>query len=800
MSRLVAGSLLSLALVLGVTASLSADEPLQVSGIYPQLASFNGGGECGIGAVVPWAGRLWWITYPPHQPQGGPDKLFSIDEKMELTVHPESVGGTHAGRLIHRESKQLIIGPYFISEKGEVRACNVKTELIGRITAVARHLTDPANLVYIIDMEGRVYEVNVHTLAVKLLFRKPVPGWHGKGGYTGQGRLVISNNGENSADKLPADHKYAATVPAAPENAGVLAEFDGKTWNIIKRRQFLDVTGPGGILGAPDDKAPLWSIGWDKRSVMLCLCDQGQWSTFRLPKGSYAFDPSHGWYTEWPRIREITDGRFLLNMHGQFFDFPKSFSAANTAGIRPLCTHLRYVPDFCGWGKQLVIASDDTSIMRNPLAGQSQSNLWFGAYEDLKSWGPSVGWGGVWVGDHIKAGEPSDPFLVAGYDQRVLHLSHNGEKAVTFTLEADEKGNGQWKTLTKIEVPAAGYKYHLLPADAQPEWVRLVASDACRASAYWHLGVSQRPAAPTKAVQIDAAQAALVRPAKGNRNLQVKTATGYYEVNETLTAKATDIPAEATDILPKWEIKPVATKAEVNVEGVAFTPSCVVVTDHKHARWLLPKTDAAYDSPPVALRGVREIQSERYLANWHGLFYEIPRTAGTSKDKDYEPPHVQKIKPVATHRAAVVDFCTWRGMLVLAGGAAVPGAGKTITTADGKLSLWFGKSDDLWRFGKPTGHGGPWQKSAIKADTPSDPFLMTNFDQKSVTLSHDAKQPVTFTIQVDFLADGTWRDYGSVTVNAGETKTETFPAGYSAHWVRLKADQACAATAEFEYK
>lgn len=30
-----------------------------VDGIYPHLAMFNGEGECGTGAVVPWAGSLW---------------------------------------------------------------------------------------------------------------------------------------------------------------------------------------------------------------------------------------------------------------------------------------------------------------------------------------------------------------------------------------------------------------------------------------------------------------------------------------------------------------------------------------------------------------------------------------------------------------------------------------------------------------------------------------------------------------------------------------------------------------------
>ena len=140
----------------------------------------------------------------------------------------------------------------FISAEGKVRVVDVKTRLIGRMTAVARHLTDPANMVYFYDMEGALYEVNVHTLDVKRLFDKPVPGWHGKGGYTSQGRLVISNNGEVAAGKVP-ERFLARLPPKSNEDAGVLAQWDGKEWRIIERRQFTDITGPGGLHGAPDD-------------------------------------------------------------------------------------------------------------------------------------------------------------------------------------------------------------------------------------------------------------------------------------------------------------------------------------------------------------------------------------------------------------------------------------------------------------------------------------------------------------------------------------------------------------------
>ena len=66
------------ALMEGVEAAAGADGPVQISGIYPHLCAFNDEGECGTGAVVPWAGKLWRITYAPHKPQGSSDKLSEI--------------------------------------------------------------------------------------------------------------------------------------------------------------------------------------------------------------------------------------------------------------------------------------------------------------------------------------------------------------------------------------------------------------------------------------------------------------------------------------------------------------------------------------------------------------------------------------------------------------------------------------------------------------------------------------------------------------------------------------------------
>ncbi|HYG36385.1 MAG TPA: hypothetical protein VEC99_16445, partial [Clostridia bacterium] len=366
---------------------------LKISGTYPHLAVFSSEGEIGIGAVVPWAERLWFVTYPPHHPQGGPDKLWTVDSNLNLIARPESVGGTHANRLIHQESQQLIIGPYFVDSNANVRALSV-VKVPGRLTAAARHLTDPTNKVYILSMEEGNYEVDVHTLTVTTNHpdtqsgSSHIPGAHGKGAYSSQGRLVYANNGEGGWS-IKRD-------PELNNPAGGLVENHGSNWtngwSIVERKNFCEVTGPSGIYGSISDSDPIWCTGWDKRSVILKLLDGGTWYTFRLPKGSYTHDALHGWYTEWPRIREIIDGKLLMHMHGLFYYFPKTFSAAHTGGIVPICTYLKMPVDYCWWNGQLVMGRDDASTTGgNRWAGQSHSAPWFGQLSDLEQWGPPAG-------------------------------------------------------------------------------------------------------------------------------------------------------------------------------------------------------------------------------------------------------------------------------------------------------------------------------------------------------------------------------------------------------------------------
>ncbi|MBZ0297775.1 MAG: hypothetical protein K8L99_34790, partial [Anaerolineae bacterium] len=110
--------------------------------------------------------------------------------------------------------------------------------------------------------------------------------------------------------------------------------------------------------------------------------------------------------------------------------------------------------------------------------------LWFGKTDDLWSFGKPSGWGGVWWEDEVKAGEASDPYLMTGFDKKVLHLTHEADDAVAFRIEVDFLGNGSWKTYGQLTVPRGGYLHHEFPSAFSVHWVRLVPQANCRATAY----------------------------------------------------------------------------------------------------------------------------------------------------------------------------------------------------------------------------------------------------------------------------------------------------------------------------
>ncbi|NQT17101.1 MAG: hypothetical protein HQ582_30370 [Planctomycetes bacterium] len=775
------------------------------SGIYPHLAFFNEENECGTGAVVPWAGRLWAVTYAPHKPSGSSDKLYEITPDLEQIVRPESIGGTPANRMIHRESNQLFIGPYAIDAERNVRVIPYD-RMIGRPTGNARHLTDPAGKIYCATMEEGLYEVDMKTLDVTELYadshkkdgrRSGLPGYHGKGLYSGYGRVIYANNGEQGREALR--NPFVTS--------GALAEWDGRDWNVVMRNQFTEVTGPGGICGSSQpDKDPVWSVGWDARSLILMLLDGGQWRRFRLPKASHSYDGAHGWNTEWPRIREIGEGDdLLMTMHGMFWRFPKTFRQGHACGIRPRSTYLKVIGDFCRWGDRIVVGCDDTarSEFANKrkakgviAAPQSQSNLWFLEPEKLDRLGPVIGRGAVWLNDEVKADGPSDPFLLPGFAKRLVHLACDVKTTITF--EADEKGNGDWKPLTEIEVD--GYRLHGFDESLDAEWIRVRSSKPLKkATAWFHFaGRDERTTGSAPARFAGVARAGeedvvggLIRPRAANRRtLQLAAIDADGKIGNYILNGDMRLRPDGDDTAWNWLQENAAIPSR---EGtLEVDEASVIYIDDGGRRYRIPKNPAFVTPGPLGFgRLCREVATERDLFNCHGTFYELPADNAGG---------FARVRPVATHNLRIHDYCSYRGLFVISAinRAAATDNRHVIRSDDGKAALWVGAVDDVWDLGKPVGVGGPWLNTQVEANQASDPYLMTGYDRKSLRLKADRATAIT--IEIDVSGMGDWHPWKTWRMAEGTPVEEAFADAFQAYWIRFRSSQAAVVTAQLTYE
>ncbi len=805
--------------------STSAQEPISISGIYPHLAYYNQGGECGTGAVVPWADKLWVVTYSPHFPNGSSDKLYEISNSLRKKVRDESIGGTPANRMIHRESRQLFIGPHAIDEHGVVRT--IPYEIMqGRHTGNARHLTDPTNLIYYGTMEEGFYEVHVESLAVKMLYKDSnkdgkvhrhnptdvnpenatLPGAHGKGLYSGQGVMVYSNNGEATQEALK---KFDI-------ESGVLAEWDGKDWKVVRRNQFVEVTGPGGIYGNENPETdPIWATGWDHKSLLLAARSPKGWSFYRLPKASHSYDGAHGWNTEWPRIRNVGSvdkPDYLMTMHGMFWRFPGGFSADHAAGVRPRSAYLKVIGDFTRWNDRLVFGCDD-SAQREFLnkrrqkggiegPGQSNSNLWFTSFTKPDDLGPATAHGAVWLNEEVQAGEYSEPFLFAGWPERIAWVQHDGGETIRFDFEVDVQGDANWTILQSVYIKPGEGKILHFDQNEQAEWIRVKSHAPCEVT------VSFNYSSPEKRTNVsagifDGLASCVERNAIGgllyglgddrrvlglaseSHNALGQKVIGYYQLDDQLKLTTKEDPETHKFIQEKFAIP----KDVVSVEA-----GSILVVDDQGRRWRFPKgSDAFTDlTEKASLRICREVATERDLFNCHGTFYELPAENADG---------FAKVRPIASHNYRIHDYASYRGMLVMTGVKPGPNTNPhIIRSADGRAALWVGVIDDLWQLGKPTGQGGPWLESMVQQGEPSDPYLIGFYDDRSLVLTNHSDKKVTFRIQVDPVGNGSWMLYRTRTLTAGDQFVHEFAADFEGRWIRFVADKDCRATAWLSYE
>lgn len=162
---------------------------------------------------------------------------------------------------------------------------------------------------------------------------------------------------------------------------------------------------------------------------------------------------------------------------------PLGWQASNF-GVRPISQHLRVVPDFASFRGMLVMGGNEVSSIfdNNVVTGQSQSGLWLGKTDDLWSWGKPQGWGSVWKDTTVYDEMHSDPFLMTGFDKKVLHVSMDGDlrgNDISVDVQLDPVGDamqtGKWRHFTSLDLSDANFftTAYVFPVGLSAHWVRL---------------------------------------------------------------------------------------------------------------------------------------------------------------------------------------------------------------------------------------------------------------------------------------------------------------------------------------
>ncbi len=454
--------------------------PLSFSGVVPSLAQVGDLGpprtEIGVGCLMPWAGVLYVLNYNSHKAHSGSGvslRRIHADMTMEIVSETKGVDGTYTNRFIHYPTNQLIIGPHVIDASHNIHTIKELQPL--RVCGTTKHLANPKELVYVLTMEGELFELNMKSYECKQVFdlQKEMDTLgefqvHFKDCHCDYGRLVICSN------------EYHEPDWAGKQARGRLAEYDGKSWKILEKKPFTCVAGRFEFGGT------IFATGWDQASAIMNVFTKAdeRWTRYRLPKASHCFD--HKWQTEWPRIREVEHERFLMDHHGMFYELSPWAYGGRVWGVRPISTHLWVHGDFCSWRGMLVLGADNASPSsgHSPTTAEPQSGLWFGKTDDLWSFGKPQGWGGPWWETPVQSGVASDPYLMTNFDQKCLHLS--ADQPLSATIEVDFMGHGQFKPYAIVKTGDGHYVQHTFPSGFSAHWVRLVPHNNAIATAQFH--------------------------------------------------------------------------------------------------------------------------------------------------------------------------------------------------------------------------------------------------------------------------------------------------------------------------
>ena len=226
---------------------------------------------------------------------------------------------------------------------------------------------------------------------------------------------------------------------------------------------------------------PKQVITLDESSVLV-VDDRGR--RWRLPRVSTDLDAATN-AGELRICREVATERDMLSACGTFFELPAE-NADGFAKIRPIASHNLRVTDFGGYRGLFLMSGIKPDAPANEHIIRStdgKAALWAGAIDDLWKLGKPRGVGGPWKNTKVKAGQPSDPFLMWGYDKRTLTLSIDDAQAVNLKVELDLTGTGLWVTYKETKLKAGAQLSIEFEPAVQARWLRVTADAACTATA-----------------------------------------------------------------------------------------------------------------------------------------------------------------------------------------------------------------------------------------------------------------------------------------------------------------------------
>jgi hypothetical protein len=109
--------------------------------------------------------------------------------------------------------------------------------------------------------------------------------------------------------------------------------------------------------------------------------------------------------------------------------------------------------------------------------------IWTGVSDDLWQLGKVRGEGGPWKDTVVRAGDASDPYLMTGFDEKTLRLSHDRPGVLGVRVEIDLTGTGLWVPYATYDVPAGRVFEHRFAEGFNAYWLRTVALGDARVTA-----------------------------------------------------------------------------------------------------------------------------------------------------------------------------------------------------------------------------------------------------------------------------------------------------------------------------